>query len=145
MSILSATYFHDEAAAHAMLEEIVWQSGPVCPKCGSLDRITTVRGGRIGLYRCGPCKRQFTVKVGTVFESSHMPLNDWLTVVYLMVSSKKEVSSHQIMRALDCQYKTAGFMTHRIREAMKELPWPGAGGCKTACKTFQIPGVNSVQ
>jgi transposase-like protein len=125
MSVLSAPYFHDEAAAHAMLEDIVWQHGPTCPKCGGLGRITTVRGGRIGLYRCGPCKRQFTVKVGTVFESSHMPLHDWLTVVYLMCSSKKGVSSHQVMRALDCQYKTAWFMTHRIREAMSEPYTPG--------------------
>jgi transposase-like protein len=121
MSILSAPYFHDEAAAHAMLEEIVWQHGPACPKCGGLDRITTVRGGRVGLYRCGPCKRQFTVKVGTVFESSHVPLNQWLQVVYMMVSSKKGASSHQVMRTLDVQYKTAWFMTHRIRHAMSEL------------------------
>lgn len=120
MSIFSAPYFHDEAAAHAVLEEIVWKSGPVCPKCGGLDRITTVRGGRIGLYRCGPCKRQFTVKVGTVFESSHVPLNQWLQVVYMMVSSKKGISSHQVMRTLDVQYKTAWFMTHRIRAAMAE-------------------------
>lgn len=120
MSILSTPYFHDEAAAHAMLEEIVWQSGPVCPKCGGLDRITIVRGGRIGLYRCGPCKRQFTVKVGTVFEASHVPLNQWLQVVYMMVSSKKGISSHQVMRTLDVQHKTAWFMTHRIRAAMAE-------------------------
>jgi transposase-like protein len=120
MSILSTPYFHNEAAAHAMLEDIVWQSGPVCPKCGGLDRITTVRGGRVGLYRCGPCKRQFTVKVGTVFESSHVPLNQWLQVVYMMCSSKKGISSHQVMRTLDVQYKTAWFMTHRIREAMTE-------------------------
>jgi transposase-like protein len=77
------------------------------------------KGGRIGLYRCGPCKRQFTVKVGTVFESSHVPLNQWLQAVYLMCSSKKGISSHQLMRVLDVQYKTAWFMTHRIREAMR--------------------------
>jgi hypothetical protein len=85
-----------------------------------MDRITTVKGGRLGLYRCGPCKRQFTVKVGTVFESSHVPLNQWLQVVYMMVSSKKGVFSHQVMRTLDVQYKTAWFMTHRIRAAMDE-------------------------
>jgi len=65
MSLLSAPYFHNEAAAHALVEEIVWQSGPVCPRCKGTARITPVRGGRVGLYRCGPCKRQFTVKIGT--------------------------------------------------------------------------------
>lgn len=127
MSILSAREFHDEAAAHAMLEGIVWPKGPVCPKCRGQERITAVKGGRVGLYRCGPCKRQFTVKVGTVFESSHVPLNQWLQVVYMMVSSKKGISSHQVMRMLDVQYKTAWFMTHRIREAMKAIPWPHGG------------------
>jgi transposase-like protein len=126
MSILSTPYFHDEAEAHAMLEEIVWASGPVCPKCNGASRITRVKGGRVGLYRCGPCKRQFTVKIGTVFESSHIPLNQWLQVVYLMCSSKKGISSHQVMRTLDVQYKTAWLMTHRIREAMKQQGWPTA-------------------
>lgn len=128
MSVLSAPYFHDEAAAYAELEATLWPHGPVCPKCGGLDRITTVKGGRIGLYRCGPCKRQFTVKVGTVFESSHVPLNLWLQAVYLMCSSKKGISSHQLMRILDVQYKTAWFMTHRIREAMKSGNLPPMGG-----------------
>lgn len=68
----------------------------MCPRCGGLDRITTVKGGRIGLYRRGLCKRQFTVTVGTVFESSHVPLNQWLQAVYLMCSSKKGISSHQL-------------------------------------------------
>ena len=139
MSILSAPYFHDEAAAHAMLEEIVWPHGAACPRCGGLDRITRVKGARAGLYRCGPCKRQFTVKVGTVFESSHMPLHQWLQVVYLMVSSKKGVSSHQVMRTLDCQYKTAWFMTHRIREAMRvahPTPMGGQGATVEADETY---------
>jgi transposase-like protein len=120
MSILSVPYFHDEAAAHELLAEIVWSNGPTCPRCGGLERITTVRGGRVGLYRCGPCKRQFTVTVGTVFEASHIPLHQWLQVVFLMCSSKKGISSHQVMRTLDVQYKTAWFMTHRIRAAMQE-------------------------
>jgi transposase-like protein len=128
MSVLSAPYFHDEAAAYAELEATLWPHGPVCPKCGGLDRITKVKGGRIGLYRCGPCKRQFTVKVGTVFESSHVALNLWLQAVYLMCSSKKGISSHQLMRILDVQYKTAWFMTHRIREAMKTGNLPPMGG-----------------
>lgn len=82
----------------------------------------------MGLRRCGPCKRQFTVTVGTVFESSHVPLNKWLQAVYLMCSSKKGISSHQLMRTLEVQYKTAWFMTHRIREAMKAGQLPPMGG-----------------
>jgi transposase-like protein len=128
MSVLSASYFHDEAAAYEVLEATLWPHGPVCPKCGGMDRITSVKGGRIGLYRCGPCKRQFTVKVGTVFEASHVALNLWLQAVYLMCSSKKGISSHQLMRILDVQYKTAWFMTHRIREAMTAGSLPPLGG-----------------
>jgi transposase-like protein len=128
MSVLSASYFHDEAAAFAHLEATLWPSGPVCPRCGGMDRITAVKGGRMGLRRCGPCKRQFTVTVGTVFEASHVPLNLWLQAVYLMCSSKKGISSHQLMRTLDVQYKTAWFMTRRIREAMKSGNLPPMGG-----------------
>jgi transposase-like protein len=127
-SALSAAYFHDEAAAFAELEAALWPHGPVCPRCGGLDRITTVKGGRTGLRRCGPCKRQFTVTVGTVFESSHVKLNVWLQAVYLMCSSKKGISSHQLMRTLDVTYKTAWFMTHRIREAMASGSLPPMGG-----------------
>jgi len=128
MSVLSATYFHDEAAAFQQLEATLWPQGPVCPRCGGMDRITAVKGGRAGLRRCGPCKRQFTVTVGTVFESSHVKLNLWLQAVYLMCSSKKGISSHQLMRVLDVQYKTAWFMTHRIREAMASGNLPPMGG-----------------
>ena len=117
-SALSAAYIHDEAAAFAELEATLWPHGPVCPRCGGVDRITAVKGGRMGLRRCGPCKRQFTVTVGTVFESCHVPLNLWLQAGSLMCSSKKGISSHQLMRTLDVQYKAAWFMTNRIREAM---------------------------
>jgi transposase-like protein len=127
MSTLSAPYFHDEALAHEELERRLWPTGPVCPKCGGQDRITISRGGRVGLYRCGPCKRQFTIKVGTVFEASHIPLNVWLQAVHLMTSSKKGISSHQIMRILEVTYKTAWFMTHRIREAMTDGDWHTIG------------------
>jgi transposase-like protein len=128
MSALSAPCFHDEAAAYAELEATLWPRGPVCPHCGGVERITPVKGGRIGLRRCGQCKKQFTVKVGTVFESSHVPLHQWLQATYLMCSSKKGISSHQLMRTLSCQYKTAWFMTHRIREAMADGKLPGFGG-----------------
>ena len=128
MSVLSAPYFHDEAAAFQQLEATLWPQGPVCPRCGGMDRITAVKGARMGLRRCGPCKRQFTVTVGTVFESSHVKLNLWLQAVYLMCSSKKGISSHQLMRVLDVQYKTAWFMTHRIRAAMVSGDLPPMGG-----------------
>lgn len=128
MSVLSASYFHDADAAREELERTLWPQGPVCPRCGGKERITGVKGGRAGLLRCGPCKRQFTVTVGTVFESSHVPLNLWLQAVYLMCSSKKGISSHQLMRTLGVQYKTAWFMTHRIREAMKSGQLPPMGG-----------------
>ena len=142
MSALSAAYFHDEAAAYVELEATLWPHGPVCPRCGGMDRITVVRGktARAGLRRCGPCKRQFTVTVGTVFESSHVPLNKWLQAVYLLCSSKKGISSHQLMRTLDVQYKTAWFMMHRIREAMRDgsllPPMGGAGKVVEADETF---------
>lgn len=117
-SALSAPWFHDEAAAYAKLESILWPNGPYCPRCGGFDRITKVRGGRLGLWRCGPCKRQFRVTVGTVFESAHVPLNLWFQTMHLLCTSKKGMSSHQIHRVLGVTYKTAWFMTHRIREAM---------------------------
>lgn len=147
MSALSAPYFHDEAAAYKMLEAELWPNGRVCPRCQGQERITCVKGGRIGLYRCGPCKRQFTVKVGTVFESSHVSLHQWLQAVYLMCSSKKGISSHQLMRTLDVQYKTAWSMTHRIRGAMKSGKVPPMGGIGQAveidptfvCKNSEKP------
>ena len=139
MSVLSASYFHDEAAAFEQLEATLWPQGPVCPKCGGMDRITVVKDGRKGLRRCGPCKRQFTVTVGTVFESSHVKLSLWLQAVYLMCSSKKGISSHQLMRVLGVQYKTAWFMTHRIREAMASgnlPPMDGEGQVVEVDETF---------
>ena len=77
MSILSEPHFHNEAAAYARLEAVVWPNGPHCPRCGGFDRITPVKGGRVGLRRCGPCKREFTVKVGTIFEDSKVGLHLW--------------------------------------------------------------------
>ena len=93
---------------------------PVCPRCGGLDRITPVKGGRIGLYRCGPCKRQFTVTVGTIFESSHVKLPLWFQATHLLCNSKKGMSAHQIHRILGVTYKTAWFMCHRLRKVMRE-------------------------
>ena len=120
MSTLSSPFFHDEYAAYEKLESLLWPHGPVCPRCGGLDRITPVKGGRIGLYRCGPCKRQFTVTVGTIFESSHVKLPLWFQAAHLLCSSKNGMSAHQIHRILGVTYKTAWFMCHRLREAMRE-------------------------
>lgn len=152
MSALSAKFFHDEAAAFEKLESLLWSDGPVCAHCGGMGRITRVNGGRMGLRRCGDCKKQFTVTVGTVFESSHVKLHLWLQAAHLLCSSKKGMSSHQIHRILGVTYKTAWFLTHRLREAMRDgslAPMggidgmPGAGGIVEADETFigREPGV----
>lgn len=140
-SALSAPFFHDEAAAFAKLESLLWPTGPVCPRCSGKDRITKVHGktARMGLYRCGHCKRQFTVTVGTVFESSHVKLHLWLQAAHLLCSSKKGMSSHQIHRVLGVTYKTAWFMTHRLREAMRSgefAPFGSNGGFVEVDETF---------
>jgi transposase-like protein len=121
MSILSQPHFHNEVAARERLEMIVWPKGPYCPKCGGFDRITPVKGARAGLRRCGPCKREFTATVGTIFERSKVPLHKWFQAAHLMASSKKGISAHQMHRTLQVTYKTAWFMEHRLREAMREL------------------------
>jgi transposase-like protein len=119
MSVLLSPWFHNEAAAVARLEAIGWPNGPICPHCGGMDRITPVKGGRIGLRRCGDCKKQFSCKVGTVFEDSKVPLHKWFQAAHLLASSKKGISSHQLHRTLGVTYKTAWFMSHRLREAMR--------------------------
>jgi len=125
MSVLSRPEFHSEEAAFAHLEKIVWAGMPVCPHCGGVDRITKVKANvdkriRLGLWRCGDCKKQFTVKVGTVFEHMRLPLHKAMQAVYLMTSSKKGISAHQLHRILEITYKSAWFLAHRIREAMRD-------------------------
>jgi len=120
MSVLSKPYFHDEAEAFKHLEGILWPEGPVCPHCGSISgKHYDLAKTRMGLRKCSDCRKQFTVKVGTVFESAHIPLNKALQAVYLMTSSKKGISAHQLHRVLEVTYKTAWFLAHRIREAMR--------------------------
>jgi len=132
MSVLSQKYFHDEAAAFAHLEGLLWPEGPTCPHCGNADakRIKRLEGKatRIGVHKCNDCRKQFTVKVGTVFESAHIPLHKMLQAVYLMSASKKGVSAHQLHRILQVTYKTAWFLAHRIREAMRTGKLPPMGG-----------------
>ena len=151
MSVLSRPYFHDEEKAFEYLESVIWADGKVCPHCGGLDRITKVKANpakriRLGLWRCGDCKRQFTVKVGTVFEHARLPLFKALQAVYLMTSSKKGISAHQLHRVLEVTYKTAWFLAHRIREAMRSgdlAPMGGEGGVIEVDETYygRKPGV----
>jgi transposase-like protein len=112
--------FNDEEAAREYLEEIRWPAGPVCPHCGGTERNSKLQGEshRAGLFHCGDCRQQFTVTVGTVFERSKVPLHKWIFATHLMCASKKGVSAKQLERMLEVTYKTAWFMSHRIREAM---------------------------
>jgi transposase-like protein len=142
-STLSEARFHDEKAARAHLEAIRWPNGPVCPHCGGTERNSALKGKahRPGLWTCGDCRTQFSVTVGTLFERSKVPLHKWLLATHLLCSSKKGISSHQIHRTLGVTYKTAWFMTHRIRESMKEqhtdqLGGPGTSGIVEADETL---------
>jgi transposase-like protein len=121
-SNLNAPHFKDEPAAYDYVESWLWPSGPVCPHCGNCDqtRIRKLAGKstRPGLRKCNECRKQFTVKVGTIFEDSHAPMTHWLQAIYLMCSSKKGISTRQLQRMLGGSMKTAWFMGHRIRLAM---------------------------
>lgn len=141
MSNLSAPHFHNEEAAYAFVEARIWPHGATCPKCGERERVSKMGGKstRIGTYKCYACRKPFTVKVGTVFESSHVPLNVWLQAIYLMAGSKKGISSNQLHRTLGVTLKTAWFMSHRIREAMRSgelAPMGGGGGMVEVDETF---------
>ena len=140
-SFLSAKHLHDEEAAYKYVEERLWPHGPVCPRCGSLDRIGKLKGKstRIGTYKCYECRKPFTVKIGTIFESSHVKMHVWLQAMFLIAGSKKGISSNQLHRALGVTLKTAWFMSHRIREAMRSdalEPFGGGGGIVEADETF---------
>ena len=129
-SVLNQAFFQDEEAAYAKLESLVWPHGPVCPHCGSLDRMKKMGGKatRPGLYKCYACRQQSRVTVGTVFESSHVKLHVWLQAAYLMCSSKKGISSNQLAGTLGVTVKTGWFMSHRLREAMTAGTLPPLGG-----------------
>jgi transposase-like protein len=140
-SALSAPHFHNEEAAYAYVEARLWPQGPVCPHCGGIERIGKMGGKstRIGTYKCYQCRKPFTVKIGTIFEASHVPLNVWLQAMYLIAGSKKGISSNQLHRTLGVTLKTAWFMSHRIREAMREgdfTPFGSDGGIVEADETF---------
>lgn len=141
MSILSRPEFHNEEKAYEYVEARVWPHGATCPKCGERDRVSKMGGKstRIGTYKCYKCRKPFTVKVGTIFESSHVPMHIWLQAIYLMCASKKGISSNQLHRTLGVTLKTAWFMSHRIREAMRSgdlSPMGGGGGIVEIDETF---------
>jgi transposase-like protein len=127
---LNSLIFKDENEARKWLEARIWPQGAYCMHCGSVS-VTELRGEahRPGLYQCNDCRKQFTVTVGTLFERSHLPLNKWLMVLYLLMSSKKGMSAHQAHRMLGISYKSTWFMMHRLREALREGSFaPPMGG-----------------
>jgi len=146
MSHLS-TIFTDDNAARRHLEKIRWPEGPVCPHCGNVDqaKIRKLKGKshRPGLYQCNECREHFTVTVGSVMERSHIPLSKWVYAFHLMASSKKGISAHQLHRMLGITYKSAWFMAHRIREAMRPAdstgPLGGEGQIVEADETYHGP------
>jgi len=140
-SILSEMRFHNEESAYEYIEAILWPGGPVCPHCGATERIGKMGGKatRIGLYKCYVCRKQFTVKIGTIFEDSHIPLNKWLQALYMISSSKKGVSCNQLHRTLGVSLKSAWFLGHRIREAMRSgdlAPFGANGGSVESDETY---------
>lgn len=118
---LTKPIFTNEDAARAHLESIRWPQGPVCPHCGAMGNIRPLGGESMGAgwYYCADCKDKFTVRMGSIFERSHIPLHKWLLAFHLMASSKKGISAHQLHRMLGITYKSAWFLAHRIRECMK--------------------------
>jgi transposase-like protein len=143
MSIdLTNPIFNDEPAAWKHFEAIRWPDGPICPHCGVVNSADPIIGksARHGLYRCRECVKQFTATIGTVYEDSHVPMHKWLLATHLMCASKKGYSAHQLMRTLGLgSYRTAWFMAHRIREAMRIgglAPMGGEGSVVEADETF---------
>ncbi|HMI97362.1 MAG TPA: IS1595 family transposase, partial [Micropepsaceae bacterium] len=118
-SIFSAPHFNDEASAYAYVEARIWPDGRVCPHCGVVDKSGALKGksNRPGLYKCYACRKPFTVKIGTIFEASHIAMRDWLTAIHLICSSKKGISANQLHRTMGITLKSAWFMAHRIRLA----------------------------
>lgn len=147
-SILAAPQFHDEDAAFAFVEARLWPYGPVCPHCNGNERIGKLAGKttRPGLYKCYACRKPFTVRVGTIFESSHLELHLWLQAIHLLCASKKGISSNQLARILGITVKSAWFLSHRIREAMAPKssgPMGGSGAIVEADETELTPSLKT--
>jgi transposase-like protein len=152
-SVLKQPYFHDEKAAFSALEAIMWPEGkpPHCHHCGVTDRMNRLADQRtkaskknpegrpvLGLWKCYACRKQFTVRKGTIFEESHLELHLWFQAAYLMCSSKKGVSANQLHRTLGCTLKTAWFVAHRLREAMAEGALNPFGSGGTAVEADEV-------
>ena len=140
-ALFTEARFNDDNAARDYLEAIIWPRGAVCPHCGGVERNSRLQGAthRPGLWFCGDCRSQFTVTVGTVFERSKVPLHKWVLANHLLCSSKKGMSTHQLHRMIGVTYKTAWFMTHRLREAMAGNDTGtlgGGGGVVEADETY---------
>lgn len=141
MSYLNSPHFHDEEAAYAFVESRVWADGRVCPHCSVVGKSGKLGGEstRIGVYKCYACRKPFTVKIGTIFHDSKVKLHLWLQAIFLIASSKKGISANQLHRTLGVTLKTAWFMGHRIREAMRTgglAPMGGGGGDVEVDETF---------
>src|ERR1022692_4621302 len=145
LSLSDTPQFQDKDKAREFLENLRWPNGPVCPHCDCTTaykltaKPNSKRPVRPGVWKCKDCEQQFTVTVNTIFEDSHIPLNKWLLAIHLLCASKKGISSHQLHRMLGVTYKTAWFMSHRIREAMASgglAPMGGNGAPVEADETF---------
>ncbi len=140
MDVFSADHFRDDDAARKYLEGVLWPGGPVCPHCGVVNHAYATK--RPGVFRCAEaeCRKDFTVTMKTVMERSHIALHKWLQAFHLMTASKKGVSAHQLHRMLGITYRSAWFMAHRIREAMRAgglaAPMGGASGIVEADETY---------
>jgi transposase-like protein len=142
-SALKLPHLCNEAAAITYVEAQLWPDGPVCPHCGVIDQATRLKGKstRPGLWKCRACRKPFTVRMRSIFESSHVPLHVWLQAIYLICSSKKGISTRQIQRTLGGSLKTAWFLMHRIRLAMDESgsgPLGGEGKIVESDETFTV-------
>jgi transposase-like protein len=126
-------HFSDEDAARELLESLRWPNGAVCPHCGGADpyrlkaKANSTRPVRNGVWKCRSCRKQFTVTVGTIFESSHVPISKWLLAIHFLSASKKSMSAHQLHRMLGVTYRAAWFMAHRLRHAMQQEPMQLSG------------------
>lgn len=138
---LTNPIFNDEDKAREHLEAQRWPNGPFCPHCGEAERVHRLEGKshRPGLIQCNSCLQTFTVTVGSVMERSHIPLRKWVLAFYLLNSSKKGMSAHQLHRMLGITYKSAWFLAHRVREAMRDanpVPMGNTGGAVQADETY---------
>lgn len=140
-----APIFANEDKAIEFVESLIWPDGPVCPHCGGTEKAYKIAANpskrvRHGLWKCGHCRKQFTVRVGTIFEDSKLPMRHWVWIIYHMCSAKKGVSACKIQRQLGISYKAAWFACHRIRLAMTKEPLVGklggGGGIVEADETF---------